>query len=153
MKTRTTWRAKMENPNLPKLVAVPANMQKRFGVAGTMLLPHPRDVDACIRSVPAGGIITVSRIREFLADRFLADMTCPLVTGIFIRIAAEAAEEDARAGAASITPYWRVLKNDGSLNPKFPGGVERQAERLRGEGHRVLPGRGKRPPRVALRSG
>jgi hypothetical protein len=48
-----------------------------------------------------------------------------------------------------ITPYWWVVKDDGSLNPKFPGGAERQGERLRAEGHRILPAKGKRPPRVA----
>jgi alkylated DNA nucleotide flippase Atl1 len=73
-----------------------------------------------------------------------------LTTGIFIRIAAEAAEEDARKGKTRITPYWRVVKDDGSLNPKFPGGVKRQAEKLRAEGHRIVPGAGKRLPRVAL---
>jgi hypothetical protein len=67
-----------------------------------------------------------------------------------MRLAAEAAEEDASTGKTKIAPYWRVVREDGSLNPKFPGGVERQAEKLRGEGHRILPGTGKRPPRIAL---
>jgi len=151
MQTRKSWREKMHNPNLPKLVAIPPNMRKRLG-KGTMLLPSPRDVDAFIRSVPRGSVTTVARIRASLAQKFLADTACPLVTGIFVRIAAEAAEEDARAGKAKITPYWRVVKDDGSLNPKFPGGVEQQAAKLRAEGHRVLPGAGKRPPRVALQT-
>ena len=72
-----------------------------------------------------------------LAEGHAADTACPLVTGIFVRIAAEAAEEDAAAGKTKITPYWRVVKDDGSLNPKFPGGVEAQAERLRDEGHAI----------------
>jgi len=96
-------------------------------------------------------VTTTSQIREYLAARYAVDTACPLATGIFVRIAAEAAEEDARAGKARITPYWRVVKEDGSLYPKFPGGVSRQAERLRAEGHRIVPGNGKRPPRVALR--
>jgi alkylated DNA nucleotide flippase Atl1 len=149
MKTRKSWREKMRNPNLPKLVAIPPKMRKRFGV-GTMLVPSPGEVEAFIRTVPEGLITTVSEIRAFLAGEHSADVTCPLTTGIFIRIAAEAAEEETRAGAAKITPYWRVLKDDGSLNPKFPGGVGRQAERLRAEGHRIVPGTGKRPPRVAV---
>jgi alkylated DNA nucleotide flippase Atl1 len=74
-----------------------------------------------------------------------------LTTGIFVRIAAEAAEEVASTGNPKITPYWRVLKDDGSLNPKFPGGVDRQAEKLRAEGQQMVAGKGKRPPRVALR--
>jgi hypothetical protein len=135
MYTRKSWREKLDNPNLPKVVKIPASMRK-FG-RGTMLIPNPRDVDAMIRTVPRGAVITVTRIRENLARKFSADVTCPLTTGIFVRIAAEAAEEDARDGKKRITPYWRVIKDDGSLNPKFPGGVEGQGRRLREEGHSI----------------
>src|ERR1051326_830520 len=149
MKTRKSWREKMDNPNLPKLEEIPPNMQKRWGT-GTMLIPSPREVDALIRTVPEGTVVTVSNLRESLASKHGANVTCPLTTGIFVRIAAEAAEESARDGDATITPYWRVVKDDGTLNPKFPGGVQRQAERLREEGHRIVPGKGKRPPRIAV---
>ena len=149
MYSRKTWREKMDNPNLPKLVAVPPKMQKRLG-RGIMLLPSPREVDAVIRSVGLGSVITVSQIRQVLAQRYAADVACPLVTGMFVRIAAEAAEEDAAAGKTEIAPYWRVVKDDGSLNPKFPGGVERQVERLRDEGRRIVRSGGKRPPRVVI---
>jgi len=71
-----------------------------------------------------------------------------MTTGIFIRIVAEAAEEDLRDGREQITPYWRVIKPDGSLNEKFPGGVEAQASHLREEGHTIEPGKGKKPPEV-----
>jgi alkylated DNA nucleotide flippase Atl1 len=67
----------------------------------------------------------------------------------FVRIASEAAEEEAASGKTRITPYWRVVRDDGSLNPKFPGGTERQPERLRAEGHSIVAGSGKRAPRVA----
>ena len=149
MKTRKTWREKMNNPDLPRLVDIPARMEKRFG-AGTMLLPSPQDVEAFIRTVPPGSITTVGRMRQALARKYLADVTCPLVTGIFVRIVAEAAEEDAHAGKTRITPYWRVVKDDGSLNPKFPGGTARQAERLRAEGHRLARPAAGRVPRIAL---
>jgi len=146
--TRKSWREKLHNPNLPKVVEIPPNMRKRWG-SGTMLVPDPREVDALIRKVPAGSLVKVSELGATLAAKYAVDVTCPLTTGIFVRLAAEAAEEDARAGKRKITPYWRVVKEDGSLNPKFPGGVERQIERLREEGHRILPGSGKLPPRVA----
>lgn len=148
MNPRKSWRQKMDNPNLPKVEEVPPKMQKRFGT-GTMLIPSPREVDALIRTVPEGSVVTMSKIRESLAGKHGADVTCPLTNGIFVRIAAEAAEESARAGDGKPTPYWRVVKDDGSLNPKFPGGVKQQATRLLEEGHHILPGKGKRPPRVA----
>src|SRR5260370_27470175 len=145
MKTRKSWREKMDNPNLPKLVAIPPKMQRRFG-AGTMLVRSPREVDAFIRTIRKGSVTTVSQIRQFLAGKHSADVTCPLTTGIFVRIAAEAAEEDANTGKSKITPYWRVLKDDGSLNPKFPRGVHRQAEKLLEEGPPILPRPPQHPP-------
>ena len=83
-----------------------------------------------------------------MAKDFKVDSTCPLTTGIFVRIAAETAEEDLRVGKSEITPYWRVIRDDGSLNEKFPGGVDAQTARLREEGHTIEPGKGKKPPKV-----
>jgi hypothetical protein len=136
-------REKLERvQGLPKVVDDPRGR-------GRMLIPKPLDVDALIRKIHQGKLATVEQIRERLARDFGADLTCPLTTGIFLRIAAEAAEEDANRGRRDITPYWRVIKSDGSLNEKFPGGVEAQACRLRDEGHTVEPATGKRKPRVA----
>lgn len=149
MKTRKPWREKMENPNLPKVVAIPPNMQKHYG-PGTMLLPNPHEIEELIRGVRAGRLITLGDLRRHLAAKYDTTTTCPLLTGLFVRIAAEAAEEEAQDGKKDMTPYWRVVRDDGSLNPKFPGGVRRQAARLREEGHRVHPARGKHPPRVDL---
>jgi alkylated DNA nucleotide flippase Atl1 len=140
MRTRKSWRQKMNNPNLPKIVQIPARMEKRLG-AGTLLLPAPVDVEDAIRAIRKGTVRTVGQIRRDLAARYGTTAACPLVTGIFVRIAAEAAEEDAAAGQKRIAPYWRVVKEDGSLYPKFPGGVERQAERLREEGVAVVKGK------------
>lgn len=141
MKTRKTWREKLETLQQPRLVDDPQGR-------GKMLIPRPLDVDALIREIPKGKLVTVTQIRERLAAAHRADLTCPLTTGIFIRIAAEAAEEDITRGKKDMTPYWRVIKEDGSLNEKFPGGTEAQAARLREEGHSILPGKGKKPPRV-----
>jgi len=138
--TRTSWRAKLEKMQEAKIVPVPPRMQKTCGT-GAMLVPRPLDVDAAIREVPKGRLVTVNQLRSRLARQFQADMTCPLVTGIAVRLAAEAAEEDARAGLKRITPYWRVLREGGRCNQKHPGGVEAQTERLRAEGHTVDSGR------------
>jgi alkylated DNA nucleotide flippase Atl1 len=40
---------------------------------------------------------------------------------------------------AMLTPWWRVLKKGGFLNPKLPGGMERQATLLAADGVRVSP--------------
>src|SRR5262245_32830409 len=132
-KSKTRWREKLEKPQQPKIVKVPPKMMARFG-KGTMLIPTPMLVDRLVRKVTQGKLVTVGQIRTRLASDCRADVTCPLTTGIFVRIAAEAAEEDRANGRKRITPYWRVVKDDGSLNPKFPGGVEQQARYLRSEG-------------------
>jgi len=149
LKTRKPWREKLENPpeGLPKVVDGPPKWERIFG-GRRVLVPTPLLVDGLIRKVPKGKLVTVKQIRERLAKDFDADSTCPLTTGIHIRIIAETAEEELRNGREEITPYWRVIKPDGSLNEKFPGGVEAQAARLREEGHIIEPGKGKKPPRV-----
>lgn len=115
---------------------------------GRMLIPRPLDVDAFMRRVEKGKLVTVDQIRERLAKDCGADFTCPLCTGIFLRIASETAEEDLSRGEKQITPYWRVVKPDGSLNEKFPGGVDAHATHLREEGHTIEPSKGKKPPKV-----
>jgi hypothetical protein len=144
-----TWRQKLEtaHPNHGKIVAVPPRMRKRFG-GGTMVIPRPLDVDALMRSAPKGRLISQSQIREQLARQAGADQACPLTTGIFIRIVAEAAEEDLRAGKRRVTPYWRTIKDDGGLCAKFPGGVEEHARRLRREGFSIRRTGGQRSSRV-----
>ena len=136
METRKSWREKLEGES--------ASHGKIFRI----LIPKPLDVDALIRRVPEGKLVTDEQIRARLAKDYHADKTCSKVTGIFIRIAAEAAEEDLTRGHGQVTPYWRGVKKDGTLNPKFPGGVEAQSARLREEGHTIKAGKGREPPAV-----
>ena len=140
-KTRKTWREKLEVEQEPRVVDDPRGR-------GKMLIPTPLDVDALIHRVEKGMLITDKQIRERLARNFHADLTCPMTTGIFIRIVGETAEEDLRDGRGEITPYWRVIKPDGSLIEKFPGGVETQVAHLREEGHIIELSKGKKPPMV-----
>jgi hypothetical protein len=145
-----SWREKLENPvpGLPKVVEVPEKWQKMMGGA-RVLVPTPMMADEGIRMVRKGRLITAGQIRSRLAKEQKADSTCPLTLGIFLRIISEAAEEDRQNGKKRITPYWRVVKDDdGSLNHKLAGGVEAQAAHIRDEGHTILPGKGKKPPRV-----
>ena len=139
-KTRTSWRAKLHKPTPPKLVPVPDGRAKRLGHV-MMLIPTALEVDGMIRKIPRGQVSTLAEIRKGLARGHDVDVTCPLVTGIFLRIVAEAAEEDRLAGKSEITPYWRVVSEDGRLNAKFPGGVKHQAQQLREEGHTIEHGR------------
>jgi hypothetical protein len=149
-RTRKSGHEKLHNPpeGLPKVVELPPSWQKRMG-GRKILVPTPLMADEVIRKVPKGKLITTNQLRKKLAKKFRADSTCPMTLGIFLRIISEAAEEDRQAGKKRITPYWRVVKDDGSLNPKYPGGVESHAKLLRKEGHKITVGKGKKPPKVA----
>jgi hypothetical protein len=139
-KSSISWRSKLEKPIPPKLVQIPDKWAQKIG-DGMMLVPTPLLVDAAIKKIPRGKVATVNNIRDYLADKYEADLTCPLTTGIFLNIAANAAEEDKAAGKTTITPYWRVLKQGGLLNQKFPGGVQQQADLLKKEGFGILKGK------------
>ena len=137
MKTKTSWRAKLEKEQEAVVKEAPPNWAAKYG-GDQMLIATPMIIDGLIRQIPGGRLATVKIIREVLAHQYQADFTCPLTTGIFIRIAAEAAEEDRAKGKSTITPYWRVIKDDGTLNPKFPGGMEQQAKLLSDEGFTII---------------
>jgi 6-O-methylguanine DNA methyltransferase, DNA binding domain len=138
---RKSWREKLaDSKDLPKVTEVPAG---KWGPGGTCVIPAPREVDALMRKVKPGKLTTISELRAALAAKHGTDMACPITTGIFAWIAAHAAEEGALDGETKTTPWWRTLKSGGELNPKYPGGAEAAAERLRDEGHRVYQ-KGKR---------
>ena len=139
MKKRKSWREKLDDSkDLPKVEKIPANMKTRWG-SGTFVVPAPREVDGLMREVPRRKLTTINEIRSALATKHGANIACPITTGIFSWIAANAAEEEAEAKPrARVTPYWRTLKTGGLLNEKYPGGIERQKERLEAEGHKVV---------------
>jgi len=148
MKPRKSWQEKLaDSKDLPKVVEINNKMSKRWGT-GSVVIPAPKEVDEIMQKVPKGKVITVSEIRALLARKHGATIGCPLTTGIFAWVAANAAEEAATEGKQGITPYWRTLKAGGELNEKYPGGVEAQAAHLREEGHTIEPGEGKKPPKV-----
>jgi alkylated DNA nucleotide flippase Atl1 len=147
-KVRKSWREKLaDDKGLPQVKEITGKMSTRWGT-GTMVIPAPREVDEIMRSVPKGRLITINQIRAKLAKKHGASIGCPITTGIFAWVAAHAAEEDAAEGKKDITPYWRTLKASGELNPKYPGGINAQAERLKEEGHTIESGKGKKPPKV-----
>ncbi len=112
-------------------------MSKRWG-EGTFVIPSPQEVDNLMAHVPKGKITTIDELRKTLARRHGATIACPITTGIFAWIAANAASEAAVEGAKKITPFWRTLKSKGELNPKYPGGLEALKRALTAEGHKVI---------------
>ncbi len=99
-----------------------------------MYFAPPIEYDRVMRTIPYGRLTTVGEIREYFARQSGADFTEPITAGIFVSIAAWASFQRTE----DETPYWRTLKAGGELNPKYPGGVEAQKEKLEAEGHAVI---------------
>lgn len=138
---RKTWREKLaDDKGLPRVFKIQPEKEKRWG-KGTCAIPAPREVDALIRKIRKGRVATINELRAAVARKHRATIGCPITTGIFSWIAAHAAAEVEAEGKKRITPWWRVLKQGGKLNPKFPGGIREQARRLRAEGHLIAHGK------------
>ena len=140
---KKSWREKLaDDKDLPKIGKAAGKNSQHWGV-GRFVIPAPREVDALMRQVPKGRLVTINELRAALARKHKVDFACPLTTGIFSWIAAHAAAEGEAEGKKCFTPYWRTLKSGGEVNPKYPGGVEAIAKRLQAEGHKVIA-KGKR---------
>ena len=128
------WRIKLDEKLTAygTVVAVPPKLQAEHG-KGRMLISSPRDVQTLICTIPTGQVVTLAMLMAKLAADAGADICCPTNTGIFMRIVAEVSQLDGAEGA----PYWRVVKNKGRLNSKYPGGAVEQAKRLEAEGHNI----------------
>jgi hypothetical protein len=140
---RRSFREKLrDSKDLPRVEPIPRKLVQRWG-KGTFVIPAPIEVDALMRRVRKGRLVTINDLRTALARRHGATIACPITTGIFAWLAAHAADEEEQQGRVRVTPYWRTLKQGGELNAKYPGGLKVQRARLEAEGHEVVV-RGKR---------
>jgi hypothetical protein len=124
------WNAKLRPELEPEIVS-----DKRLG--DRLLLPTPLLVAGEIAQVPRGATITVSQLRGRLAQRFGADRTCPLMTGIFVKIIAGAVAEDLTQERKPRWPVWRLVNDSGTLSTTWPLDALYRATRLREEGVRL----------------
>ena len=123
-----------KDAGMPKMQIITdeASIQKYGG--NRMYFAPPLAYDRIMKTIPYGKVVTVGEIRAYLARTNGADFTDPITAGIFVSIAAWASFQ--RTGDE--TPYWRTLKAGGELNPKYPGGIDAQKEKLEAEGHTII---------------
>lgn len=123
-----------DSKDMPKIqIVTDKKTIEKYG-GEKMYFAPPMDYDRVMKQVPKGKLLTVGAIREYFARQNGADFTEPITAGVFVSIAAWASHQR----QDDPTPYWRTLKAGGELNPKYPGGVEAQKEKLEAEGHTVL---------------
>ena len=118
----------VEKRDLEKEFQVKTNPKKFADIpAGTaMFIPTPKIVDDYVRNIPEGSFIDLKQIRRELSMHYHAEMTCPVVTGISLRIISEAAFEEYQVeqNLDSITPFWRVVNPESKLAGKLTCGVD-----------------------------
>lgn len=132
---RKTFNDKLQDSkDMPKIVVIDNEKSvERYG-GKNMLIAPPLEYNDIMARIPEGKLITIREIREFLAVKYNADFTCPMTAGIFINLSARASCER----ETDQIPFWRTLKSNGELNPKYPGGIEYQKEMLESEGHSII---------------
>ena len=68
-----------------------------------MLISSPEKISEFIFKIPMGSYFSIKALRRALALKAGADNTCPVTTGIFLRMAIEQNKDDVNF------PYWRVI--------------------------------------------
>lgn len=124
----------LNSKNLPNITEIKDEAGiKKWGGKSLVVAP-PLDYDKYMKQVPKGKLITTTTLRKKVASDYGVEVCCPLTCGIFVNICAWASYQRTK----DITPYWRTLKSDGQLNPKYPEGCEAQKQKLMLEGHTIV---------------
>jgi hypothetical protein len=146
MYSKKTWQDKMaEKKGIPKILT----LEKKFPCFNTLakigakegdkcVLVNPKEVEEIMATAPKGKLITLKEISFKLARKYNVEACCTLTAGTFTMIAVNAAEEKKMEGKENNNPYWRTLKINGYLNPKYPGGHKAQKKLLETEGFTIL---------------
>ena len=117
-----SWKEKINNDKS----FIVKKLDKDFSdmkVGENMLIATPKIIDEYIKQIPKGVNINIKTLRNDLALTYNADTTCPVTTGIFLRIVSEAAYEDLLNGEKNITPFWRVVDHESKTAGKLACGI------------------------------
>lgn len=130
---KKSWTDKLNDPKPHQVKRLHANIAG-MKEGQMMLIPSPRIVDDFIRRIPSGKSMDVKTLREKLARKYKAEVTCPVTMGFHLRAVAEAAFESLGGGSTieQITPFWRILDEKTPTTKKLsfdPAFVMEQRER------------------------
>ena len=122
---RKTWIEKRDIGKEPEVKKLDVNFAD-IKQGEKMLIANPAIVDEYIRQIPKGKETTLTQMRKDLAAEFYADKTCPVTSGIFPRIVAEAAYEEYEKGKSinRITPFWRMINQQSPAAKKLSFGTD-----------------------------
>ena len=103
-------------------VEVVRHLEKNFSdmkAGQRMLISSPKSIANYIKNIPYGVERSIKDMRLELAKASKAHNTCPLTTGIFLRIAIEYSLEKAR-GLQPTLPFWRLITHKSPVAKKVP---------------------------------
>lgn len=130
-----TWTEKLQAARQPEIkridkafADIPAN--------ANMLIATPQLIAAYLKQVPKGVAVDTVTLRKDLALEYGAEYTCPVTTGIFLRMVAEAAYEQYQQqnSLRNITPFWRAIAPNAPLAKKLSFGQDWLMELRKKEG-------------------
>ena len=124
-KIKKTWVEKRDCDKEP-LVKINPKSWSDMPKGIKMFLPTPKIVDQYVFNIPKGKFNDVKSLRKEMAKDFNAEMSCPMVTGIALRIVSEASYEEYNAGIDldAITPFWRMVNPYTTLAGKLACGID-----------------------------
>ena len=127
---KKTWIEKRDSEKSP----VVKTIDKKFAdipEGSKMLIATPRIIDEYVKCIPFGQESQLAVMRNDLAIEFQADKTCPVTTGIFLRIVSEAAFEEIKSGKDidAVSPFWRIVHPKSKLAAKLECGIDFLVER------------------------
>lgn len=119
-----TWTDKVNDPTKEFIIK---KLEKDFAdmpAGAKMLIATPMIIDEYIRHIPKGKSGSLATMRRDLAKEYGAEYTCPVTSGIFLRIVSEAAHEQIEKGVAlnKVAPFWRVIDSQSKLIKKLSFG-------------------------------
>jgi ABC-type uncharacterized transport system ATPase subunit len=125
MVIKKSWLDKLNDNKEPKIKRIDFDFAD-IPSGSNMLIPTPKLIDKYIQGIGVGKRINIKTLRKDLAIEQNADYTCPVTTGIFLRVVAEANYEKLQEGKRfeEITAFWRVIEPNSALAKKLTFGQD-----------------------------
>jgi hypothetical protein len=125
MPTKKTWIEKLHEKKEPQVKKIDKDFWG-YTKGDSMYISTPQIIEDYIKQIAKGKSVDTVTMRNDLAVENNAVFTCPLTTGIFLRIVAEAANEQLQQGVAlkNITPFWRMIEPNSPMAKKLSFGQD-----------------------------
>ena len=125
MAIKKSWLDKLNENKEPKIKRIEIDFAD-IPSGSMMFIATPKLIDEYIQEIGVGKRINIKTLRKDLAIAHNADYTCPVTTGIFLRVVAEANYEKLQQGkhVEEITPLWRMIEPNSALAKKLTFGQD-----------------------------